>query len=183
MVYPILKLWFNQLCRIMIKDIKGTENIPDDLNFIIAANHSRLIDPAYIAYPILKKLNRKLHFVASPKWIPILGSTICEKWAGCIPAYNGRTYDQVKNALFDGKIVGIFPEGHLEERVRIPRTGVIRLSAETHIPILPIGVKSSYKPFSSLVSIGKLVYVDKRKNMKKQLQSLMGTIYKLRDGV
>ena len=181
MVYPISKLWFYPLSNIFIKRVKGIENIPRNINFIVAANHNKLIDPIYVYYPILKTLNRKLHFVSSPRWWPLLGDIICGKWAGCIPAYDGKTYDNAKQILVNGELLGIFPEGNLKSLIRIPGTGVIRLAMETKTPILPIGIKSSYKPWNSYVNIGRLMYPKNNKRIKQQLQDLIVTLYKLKN--
>ena len=181
MVYPISKLWYYPLLKIFLKRAKGMDNIPRYINFIVAANHSKLIDPILIYYPIIKTLNKKLHFIASPRWIPTLGSTICEKWAGCIPAYGGKTYGLARQALMEGKLVGIFPEGYLKNRLKIPKNGVIRLSIETKTPILPVGVKSSYKPWNSSVNIGKPFYATKAKGIEEQLHDLMRELYDLKE--
>ena len=182
MAYPITKFWFYPLNWIMIKRIKGEDNIPKNPNFIIISNHEHLIDPLYIFYPILKKLNKKLHFIATPTWW-FLGETICRQWAGCIPLFNSeQIYKEVKKLIKSGEIIGIFPEGGTK-RTKNPKTGAIRLALDTKTPILPIGLKSSYTPFNSTLNIGKLIYPNKNKDIKKQTLELMKEIYRLRDGM
>ena len=182
MAYPINKFWFYPLNWIMIKRIKGEDNIPKNPNFIIISNHEHLIDPLYIFYPILKKLNKKLHFIATPTWW-FLGETICRQWAGCIPLFNSeQIYKEVKKLIKSGEIIGIFPEGGTK-RTKNPKTGAIRLALDTKTPILPIGLKSSYTPFNSTLNIGKLIYPNKNKDIKKQTLELMKEIYRLRDGM
>ena len=180
MVYPILKLWFYPLCSTLIRRIKGIDNIPTKCPFIIVANHEKLIDPLYIIYPILKKLNKKIHFVATPTWW-FLGEKICRQWAGGIPLFNSKqAYKEAKEIIKSGEIVGIFPEGG-RKRTKNPKTGALRLAIETNTPILPMGIKSSYLPFSSILNIGKLIYLKKnKKNLKKQAIKLMKYVYKLR---
>lgn len=75
MAYPITKFLFNPLCRILIKRASGSENIPENSNFIIASNHEHLIDPLYLLYPVLKKLNKKVHFLSTGRWW-FLGDTV-----------------------------------------------------------------------------------------------------------
>ena len=181
MAYPITKFGFYSLSRIMVNSVKGIENIPINSNFILISNHEKLIDPLYIICPILKKLNKKIHFLASARWW-FLGETVCRKWAGCIPLFNSKqVYKEAKELVKSGEIVGIFPEGHLDSEIRNPKTGAVRLAIETNIPILPIGLKSSYLPFCSTLNIGKLVYIPNRKNIEKQTSDLMKQIYRLRD--
>lgn len=180
MVYAVTKFWFYPFSWIMIRKIKGAENIPEEAPFIIASNHEKLIDPLFIIYPILKKLDKKVHFLATPTWW-FLGDIICRQWAGCIPLFNSKkAYRKTKELVNAGEIVGIFPEGHLEAEIRNPKSGAVKLALETNIPILPIGVKSSYLPFSSRITIGKPVYPNKIKNIEKQTLDLMNRIYSLR---
>ncbi|MBS3105899.1 1-acyl-sn-glycerol-3-phosphate acyltransferase [Candidatus Woesearchaeota archaeon] len=180
MAYPISRFWLFYTFRILIRQIKGLDNIPTNLNFIVVSNHEKLADPFIIIYPLLRKLNKKIHFIATPTWW-FLGETICRKWIGCIPMFNQKqAYIEAKKLINSGEIVGIFPEGHLEAKVRNPKTGAIRLALETNAPILPIGLKSSYIPFNSTLNIGKLIYLKKnKKNLKKQASDLMKKVYQL----
>jgi|TARA_B100001971_G_C18198318_1_gene542896 1-acyl-sn-glycerol-3-phosphate acyltransferase len=183
MVYPISKIWIYPFCRIFIKKIFGVGNIPTNSNFIIVSNHENRIDSLYIIYPILKKLNKKVHYLAQPKlWF--LGEKICRQWAGCVPLFDSKqAYSELKEHLLNNKIVGIFPEGRYKgKKNKKYKTGVIRLTIETKTPILPIGIKSSYIPFTSTLNIGELIYLKKnQKNIKKQISDLMKHIYALRN--
>lgn len=180
MAYPISKLWLYPFCRLMIREIKGIENIPNKSKFIIVANHEHLVDPLHILYPILRKLNKKVHFVATPTWW-FLGETICRKWAGTIPLFNSeQVYKESRGLLESHEIVGIFPEGGTR-RTKNPKTGAVRLALETKTPILPIGIRTSYTPFDSTVNIGKIVYLKQGKNIKKQVKDLLKEIYRLSD--
>ncbi len=181
MAYPITKLWFYPFCRIFIKKINGLDNIPKNSNFIIASNHKKLIDPLFLIYVVLRRLNKKVHFVSSGNWW-FLGEKICRKWLGCIPLFNSeQAYNEAKNYVKSGEIVGIFPEGGLK-RTKNPKTGVVRLALETKTPILPIRINSSYLPFSSKITIGKPVHLKKGRNIEKQAIDLMKHVYRLRNG-
>ena len=183
MTYPIFRLWAFPLIRIFIRNISGAENVPTTKNFIIVANHERLVDPVYLMYAITKKLNKKIHFLSSARWW-FLGEAICRKWAGCVPLFDSeQAYRELKELVEAGEIVGIFPEGYLNAKKRNPKTGAVRLAIETKTPIMPIGLKSSYFPLSSGVNIGKLVYIKNKKNIEKQTMDIMKKIYKLRDSV
>ena len=52
MVYEITKLWLYPFCRLFTGKIDGKANIQKNKNFIVVANHRRLIDPILIAYII-----------------------------------------------------------------------------------------------------------------------------------
>ena len=155
MVYPISKIWLYPFCRIFIKKIFGVRNIPTNSNFIIASNHEKRIDPLYIIYPILKKLNKKVHFLAQPKlWF--LGERICRQWAGTVPLFDSKqAYSELKEHLLNNKIVGILPEGRYKRKIKGKfKIGAIRLAIETKTPILPVGIKSSYFPVTTTLNIG-----------------------------
>ena len=183
MTYPITKFWFYPLNWIMIKRIKGGNNIPENLGLIVVSNHEHLIDPLYIAYTMLRKLNKKVQFLSSARWW-FLGETICRKWAACVPVFNpAQAYEETKKLIESGEIVGIFPEAGLRKTKNL-KTGAIRLALETNAPILPIGLKSSYIPFNSAINIGKPVYLKKnKKNLKKQMSDLMEEVYRLRNSI
>jgi 1-acyl-sn-glycerol-3-phosphate acyltransferase len=165
----------------MIKKIKGIGNIPYNDTFILVSNHQRRVDSLYVFYPILKKLNKKMHVITTPTWW-FLGNAICRKWAACIPLFSKeQAYQESKELIKSGEIVGIFPEGHLKAKDKNPRTGAVRLAIETNTPILPVGLKSSYLPFSSALNIGKLIYPKKSRNIGKQTADIMKKVYGLRD--
>ena len=135
-----------------------------------------------IFYPLLRKLNKKIHFLSSTRWW-FLGDTICRKWAGCIPLFDRKqAYQEAKKLIETGEIVGIFPEAGLR-KTKNPKTGAVRLALETKTPILPIGIKSSYIPFNSALNIGKPIHLKKKSNVKKQMSDLMKEVYRLRKSI
>lgn len=177
MVYPIVKIWLNPLCRMVIRKIRGLDNIPKP-PFIIAANHDKRIDTFLIIYLIINKLDTKVHFIALPRlWF--LGDKICREWAGCIPLFNSKqAYKEAKKLILEGEVAAIYPEGEFNRVGRKkPKTGAVRLAIDTKVPILPIGLKSSYLPFSSKINIGRPIYA--KKNIGKQAEELMEKIYGL----
>jgi 1-acyl-sn-glycerol-3-phosphate acyltransferase len=183
MVYPISKIWIYPICCILTKRIRGIGNVPSKPPFIVVSNHERLIDPFYILYIMIKKLNKKIHFIAEPTWW-FLGDMGCRQWAGCIPLFNSKqAYNEIKKYLLNNKIIGIFPEGNYKKMLaKNFKTGFVRLAIETKIPILPVGIKSSYIPFTTTLNIGKLIYLKKgSKNIEKQTSDLMKLVYSLRD--
>ena len=183
MAYPIFKFLFYPFNWAMIKRIRSTENIPDKTTFILVSNHERRVDSLYLLYPILKKLDKKLHIITMPTWW-FLGDAICRQWAACIPLFNKeQAYNESKELIKSGKIVGIFPEGRLGKKEKKLKTGAVRLAIETNTPILPIGLKSSYVPFNSTLNIGKLIYPKKGKNVEKQTMGIMKEVYRLRDNI
>ena len=180
MVYLLKGLWYYPLWRLLTKKVKGKENIPNKGNFIVVANHNKLLDPILVVYPIIKKLDKKVHFIASPRWWRYLGEYICRTWAGCIPLFNRKqAYKDAKKMINEGEIVGIFPEGNIKKYPRRTKAGAIRLAIETETPILPVKIESSYIPFVSIVSFDKMIYPDEIKKKYKNPERLMDRIYNL----
>lgn len=179
MVYQITKIWLMPLLRLLIKKIEGVENIPASGNFIIASNHHRILDSFFIWYVIVSKLNRKVHFIARPT--NKLDVIIPKKWAGWILAFDRKKgYAEALEKLKSGAIIGIYPEGSTKIKNKL-KTGAIRLAIESGRPILPVGLKSSWKPFTAAIRIGKPFYADKHMDIRLQTKRLMKMAYSLRD--
>lgn len=180
MVYKFTKWWYYPLCWLFIREIIGVYNIPSKGKFIVVANHNKMLDPLLIVYPIVKKIDKKVHFIASVRWWPFLGEYICRRWAGCIPLFTPKqSYKEAKKMVNNGEIVGIFPEGRIDLDERKVKNGAIRLALETDTPILPIKVESSYFPFMSVVTVDKLLQPEGIKKEFRNPEKLMAKIYNL----
>lgn len=185
MVWPLFKIFIFPPIRFFIKNVNGIKNIPKDNNFIVTSNHPSWWDPFIIGTVITPFLNKKIHFMASPRfWF--LGDTICRKWAGCIPVYkDDKGESSIKEALSflkNNKIVGIFPEGIAKPNKKIKgKLGIARLAIESKKPVIPIGLNGvdELAPGGSIIpkklkritiNIGKPLYFneyyDKPHNLK-----------------
>ena len=181
MKHLMLKAGLYPFCAVFLSHIKGTENIPKKTPFVIIANHEKRNDPHFIFYVMLKNLDKKVHFISTPAYL-FLGNMIIRQWAACIPLFSPmQAYDEAKKLIESGEIVGIFPEGRLYKKVRPLKTGAVRLALETNVPILPIGLKSSWTPFSSKLNIGKPVYLKDGIDIEKKIEDLIKCVYKLRN--
>ena len=181
MIYQIAKRIVPPIIKLWVKNSNGLQNVPKNDVFIIVANHSRQIDGPLVIYLIVKNLNKKVHFLARPRfWF--LGETICRKWVGCIPLFDSKVaYNEMKKYLKERKIIGIFPEGNIDAKKKNLKTGAVRLAIETNTPILPIGINSSYVPFSSTMRIGKLIYLKNGKSdIEKMGTNIMKKVYNLK---
>lgn len=103
----------NFCCKTRVKLIvEGEENLNRDNGFIIAANHSIIYDPIFIATACKDKL---LHFVAKYEAFknPVFGAVL--KSCNAFPIVRGKGDMQAINYASDlvkkGKILCIFPEG------------------------------------------------------------------------
>ena len=178
MAYPITKLWLIPLLRLLIRRIEGIENILTKGNFIIASNHDRILDSFFIWYVIVSKLNRKVHFIARPT--NKLDKIVPKKWAGWILVFDRKKgYAEALEKLKSGAIIGIYPEASTKIKKKL-KTGAIRLAIESNKPILPVGLNSSWKPFTATIRIGKPFYADKNIDIRLQTKRLMKRVYSLK---
>lgn len=103
----------NLCCNTRIKlVVEGEENLNREDGFIIAANHSIIFDPIFIATACKDKL---LHFVAKYEVFknPVVGAVL--KSCNAFPIVRGKGDMQAINYASDlvkkGKVLCIFPEG------------------------------------------------------------------------
>ena len=86
MAYPITKRILHILSKIFIEKVDGEENLPKE-GFIISSNHESYIDSLVLAEIVLKKTNKKVHYIAVPRLFRNkIRKIIWTGWAGCIPA-------------------------------------------------------------------------------------------------
>lgn len=138
----------------------GGGNIPDG-PCIIAANHSSFLDGPLLALAYACEKYRPLHMIAYEEpfnnWL--LGYFL--RSGGSIPFKRGDRSSQtamLRTALgwlAAGEAVGIFPEGHINQRLLLnrPRPGAALLALESGATILPAAVVGS----SKMLPIGKRI--------------------------
>ncbi|MFC1440341.1 lysophospholipid acyltransferase family protein [Streptacidiphilus sp. N1-10] len=118
---------------------------------IVAANHSSLIDPGVVLAALARRgVPDPVVLAAAGLWrIPVLGGRL--RAEGHIPVHRGEqraaeALVTAAEALADGRVVVIYPEGRLPRRHdsgdRDPepfRTGLARLALATGAPVVPVG--------------------------------------------
>jgi len=182
--------------RLLYKiEVTGTENLPKTGGYVLAANHVTTLDALAVAYMMYFRLHRAPHFLAKEGLFrtPIVGPVLLA--CGQIPVFrSGRNNTDPMQSAYDvlnaGHIIGIFPEGTLtREPDQWPmwaRTGAIRLSLETGVPIIPVGqwgteaVMETYsskirpKPWHKVrIVIGKPISMDPYKDKKMSTEDLV----------
>jgi 1-acyl-sn-glycerol-3-phosphate acyltransferase len=122
--------------------ITGLENLPATGGAIVTPNHLHYADPPVVS----AFLSRKIHFMVKQEaWDePIFG--LLPKWFEAFPVRRGAI-DQIAfraalQILAEGRIVGIFPEGHRSKNGRLQsgRPGAIVLARRSGAPIVPVGI-------------------------------------------
>ena len=147
MVYPVTNKTLFALCRFFIKKTIGLDYIPMKGPYIIACKHIGPLDGLLIASKVIPKIKQKIFFITSiAQWGWFWEKIVSERWAGSIPFDRDnpkKCLDIAQKYLNKGCVVGIFPEGILQDydpKKHHAKTGVARLALWSRVPIVPIGL-------------------------------------------
>jgi 1-acyl-sn-glycerol-3-phosphate acyltransferase len=140
---PILKLVYRP-------NVKGIENLPAEGAAILAPNHESFLDDFMVPLMIRK---RRVVMLAKADYFEKWYTRWFFKAAGCIPVRReGGSASAAAlaggiDALQEGKLVGIFPEGTRSPDGRLFRgkTGVARMALEAKVPVIPVAVVGSFE--------------------------------------
>ena len=161
-------------------EVYGKENIPNDNNFIIAANHLSTLDPPLVC----AVMNRGVAYMAKKElfenpfmrwWLNWLGAFAVDR-----EKLSVSTIKTVKNLKETDWVLGIFPQGTRQEAGEISHItkGFATLAKSTQCGILPIGITGTQEvkriPFTGkiIVRIGKVIpYSDDVMGMVQQWEN------------
>lgn len=171
-------------------EVYGKENIPDNNNFIIAANHLSTLDPPLVC----AVMNRGVAYMAKKElfenpfmrwWLNWLGAFAVDR-----EKLSVSTIKTVKNLKQTNWVLGIFPQGTRQEAGEISHItkGFATLAKSTKCGILPIGITGTQEvkriPFTGkiIVRIGEIIpYSDDVMGMvekwEKSIENLTGFKY------
>ena len=165
----------------------GVENFPDG-PAILCPSHSNLQDPFYISLAL--GIKRFCHHMAKEdtRKIPFLGYIMYKMGSIFVDRdeQDINAYKKSIRVLQAGEQLMVFPEG---TRVRgndyvAPKTGVIRMAAKTHVPIVPIYLPRDKKVFRrTTFVIGEPYYLEnaRRDEYEKLACELMDKIWALKE--
>lgn len=169
----------------------GVENIPKGEGALICPNHLHGLDSVVIV--LTNKRTIRVLAKESLFKNPIL------RWLasifGVYPVkQNNKSMETMKislKLLKNSELLLIFPEGTRNGMAKgvKPKDGAIKLAARANVPIIPVGIQGSFKPFTKVkLNIGKPIKYNLTKeelNDKEKLRELtdelMNVIVKLRD--
>jgi 1-acyl-sn-glycerol-3-phosphate acyltransferase len=128
----------------------GLENIPADGPAILAANHQSFLDDLVLPLVVPK---RKVVFLAKADYFDKWYLRWFFKGANVIPVRRESKSDSEAalragvQALSEGQLVGIFPEGTRSPDGRLYRgkTGVARMALEARVPVIPVAITGTYE--------------------------------------
>ena len=126
---------------------RGLEHIPETGPGVVACNHVSFVD----ALVISAGCRRPIRFIMDHSIfrIPVLNFVFREGRAIPIasakedPAALERAYEETAQALRDGDLVGIFPEGRLtpDGELQPFRAGIKRIVETTPVPVIPVALR------------------------------------------
>jgi len=185
---------------LMIKEVRGLENIPKE-NFILAANHQSHLDEFATAYVCVP---RRLHFIGQTDqyagWTKLMLYIIY--FIGGVIRLNRKSEASKKGAVKEaieflnkGDCLIVYPEGTRTRTGQIGKGkyGVAVIFLGTGKPILPVGIKGTFEllpPKGKLklkrivkINVGKPLYFkeeyEKAKNMNKDSQEYKVLLQKI----
>ena len=197
MAYPIARRIIPPIVKkLWVNKVNGFENLPKENQFIIAANHASYMDH-FVMSLLVQHLNRKIHVLAKKEHFNNIFKKAWHTYIGAIPIDREKGDEEALRwaveALNEGKLVGIHPEGtrSLTGRLQKGKTGVARLALISKAPVVPIGLigtfeilpKGKYIPRfkRATMNIGKPMYFPEYYNKrisKKMLRDITNKIMK-----
>jgi 1-acyl-sn-glycerol-3-phosphate acyltransferase len=188
----LLKGFFWLVGRIFYRfSYAGIENVPPEGAFILAANHTSIVD----IIAIHTKLKRWLHWVAKKELFdaPVVGFVMPRM--GAIPVDRDRVDLTAARGIFsilqEGRPVAMFPQGtrlKQEDINRVPpKSGIAHFAVKTNALILPVAIEGRFRLFrKTKIIIGEPFRLDadirKKYNQQELLEmtvEVMSRIYAL----
>lgn len=178
-------IFFGPLLRFFGRiKVRGSQNVfwlPPGLPYIVIANHTSYLDP-FVLGLVLFETNRKIcpiYFMAKKEFF-------CFPLGLLLKAFGAFFVDTVKplsatkkaiNILFEGKTLGIFPEGTRSPNgCLLPfKNGVDFLAQKTQAYVIPVVILGTFSPgkgfWSGLKKIGKFLL------RKYRIEVFLGPIF------
>jgi 1-acyl-sn-glycerol-3-phosphate acyltransferase len=128
----------------------GTENLPADSGYVLAAGHVSNFDPWAIGMALWPR--RFLRFMGKSElfWFP-LGALL--EACGAFKVHRGQAdYEAIATAVAlarDGHVIAMFPEGTRRRKGLRKKweaqahTGAARIALEAGVPLVPAGIKGT----------------------------------------
>jgi 1-acyl-sn-glycerol-3-phosphate acyltransferase len=131
-------------------EISGLENLPAQGGYIVAANHTSLLDPPIVGLYLPQQVR---FFARQTLWKPGLAAWWLDS-VGCIPVdrEGGGDVGAIKGvlqALKDQRVVILFPEGTRspDGRLQPPKPGVGFIACRSQAPVVPARIFGSAEAF------------------------------------
>jgi 1-acyl-sn-glycerol-3-phosphate acyltransferase len=133
----------------------GLEKIPDDGAAVIVCNHVSFVDALVIAAacprPIRFVMDHRIFRLPVLSFVFRTGRAIPIASAKEDPRMMERAFAEVAQALRDGDLVAIFPEGRITDNGELYpfRPGIKRILEATPVPVIPVALRGLWGSFFS----------------------------------
>lgn len=172
--YNVVLSIFTLYSKVFYKyEVIGAENIPDEGNIILAANHKSNLDPIFVASAVK---NRKIATIGKKELFnnKILAKILDKLFVIPIDRDNPgiSTIKTILKKLKEGYAVGIFPEG---TRVKgngfgEAKAGLALFAVKGKAKVVPISIISNYKLFNKVT-----IYIDKPISFEEYYKTKLST--------
>ena len=141
---------------------------------IVCANHTGFTDPIVIMCSLWY---RRTHFVAMKELFATKRANWFFTHVNCLPIdrdnVNISSFKDIIATLKDNRVVGIFPEGHINENkegVDFFKSGVILMALQANVPIVPMYIVKREKWYKrQVVVIGEPIRLGEEKFSLSQI--------------
>jgi 1-acyl-sn-glycerol-3-phosphate acyltransferase len=136
-------------------DKRGLENIPEEGPALLVCNHVSYVD----ALIIMAACPRPIRFVMDHNIFKLPLLRFVFRDAGAIPIASvkedasklDKAYDEIANALANGELVAIFPEGSITRSGELQpfKNGVTAILQRTPVPVIPMALQGLWGSYFS----------------------------------
>ena len=125
---------------------EGLENIPPEGPAVLVCNHISFVDPViiggYVRRPVRFVMHYKIFNAPLTRWLFKSARAIPIAGKNEDPQMYQQAFDAIRQALQDGDLVCIFPEGRLtpDGQIQPFRSGIERIIEETPVPVIPMAL-------------------------------------------
>ncbi|AOE49059.1 MFS transporter [Kangiella sediminilitoris] len=156
----------------------GIENIPEEGPCVVVSNHVSYVDALIIGGTV----RRPIRFVMYHKIFKIPVLSFIFRTAKAIPIAGhkenpellNKAMYQISEALDQGEVVCIFPEGKLtsDGEMNDFKSGIERILKETPVPVVPMALQGLWQSLFSRKTVNKLV--DRVKRLRTKVRLVVG---------
>ena len=137
-------------------EVIGAENVPDEGNIILAANHKSALDPIFVSIAIK---NREIATIAKKELFnnKLLGKS---------------SIKTILKKIKEGYAIGIFPEGTRVkgEGFAPAKAGLALFAIKGKAHVIPVSIISNYKLFSKVT-----IFIDKPISFEEYYKQKLST--------
>jgi 1-acyl-sn-glycerol-3-phosphate acyltransferase len=148
------------ICWLLIHSVyrlekRGLDNIPEEGAAVLVCNHVSFVDPLVILAasprPIRFVMDHRIFSTPVLSFVFRTGKAIPIAPAKEDEALLNAAYDRIAEALEQGELVCIFPEGRITDTGELYpfRGGVRRIIERTPVPVVPLALKGMWGSFFS----------------------------------